>query len=138
MKLKSVIKYVLVFFLFTGIACEETTTLENTFTIGTPKAFRINQLYTSTDGVYNLLINEIGDSRCPEGVECIWSGEVTVKGEWTANKNKSNFELHSIMNQQQTYPTGFTIQIVHADPYPKYGADSKPENLVVTMLIKEK
>lgn len=138
MKLISAIKYLMVLFLFAGMGCEETTIVENTFTIGTPTAFRINQLYTSADGVYNLLIKEIGDSRCPEGVVCIWAGEVTLKGEWTENNNKSNFELHSVLNDQQKEPVGFSIQIVHAEPYPKYGTDSKPENLVITLLIQKK
>ena len=132
------IKFLLVFLFLAGMGCKETTLVENTFTIGTPAGFRINQLYTSTDGVYTLLIKEIVDSRCPEGVECIWSGEVTVKGEWTDNKNKSNFELHSIMNHQQTYPTGFTMKIVDAKPYPKFGTESKPNDLVVTLLIQKK
>jgi len=138
MKLISAIKYLMVLFLLAGMSCEENTIVENTFTIGTPAGFRINQLYTSTDGVYTLLIKEIGDSRCPEGVVCVWAGEVTVKGEWTDNKNKSNFELHSVMNNQQTEPTGFTIQIVHAEPYPKYGTNSKSEDLIVTLLIQKK
>jgi hypothetical protein len=42
------------------------------------------------------------------------------------------------MTAQQTEPSGFTIQIVHAEPYPKYGTDSKPQDLVVTLLIKKK
>jgi hypothetical protein len=128
----------MVFFLLAGMSCEETTLVENTFKIGTPAGFRINQLYTSSDGVYTLLIKEIGDSRCPEGVVCIWSGEVTVKGEWTINKDKSNFELHSVLKDQQTEPVGYTVQIVHAEPYPKYGTETKPEDLVITLLIQKK
>ena len=35
-------------------------------------------------------------------------------------------------------PDGFTIQIVDAKPYPVYGIESKPEDLVVTLLIEKK
>ncbi len=137
MKTFSAIKFILVFFLFVGMGCEETV-LEQGFTIGKEENFQINQLYTSAYGKYTLKLTEINDSRCPEGVECIWSGEVTVKGEWTENGSKSNFEIHSVMKDQTKQPDGYTIQIVDVKPYPKYGTESKPENLVITLLIQKK
>ena len=42
------------------------------------------------------------------------------------------------MNDQTKQPTGYTIQIVDAKPYPKYGIESKPEDMVVTLLIQKK
>lgn len=137
MKTLSVLKYIVVFFLFAGIGCEETF-IEQGFTVGREANFQVNQLYTSADGQYTLKITEISDSRCPEGVQCVWQGEVTVKGEWTENNSKSTFEIHSVLNDQTTQPTGYTIQIVDAKPYPKYGTESKPEYLVVTLLIQKK
>lgn len=136
MKKLSALKYLLVFLLFAGMGCEEIV-LDPVFTVGKVSTFRINQLYTSSDGQYTLLIKEIGDSRCPEGVVCIWRGEVTLKGEWIANNNKTNVELHSVVNDQQKVPEGFTMKIVDAKPYPKYGTESKPEDLVVTLLIQK-
>jgi hypothetical protein len=137
MKYLSVIKYLLIIFLFAGMGCEEIIQ-DQIFTIGRESPFSINQLYTSADGLYTFQINEISDSRCPEGVQCIWQGEVSLKGEWTVNKNKTAIELHSVLNNQQKQPDGFTIQIVDAKPYPKFGTESKPENLVVKLLIQEK
>ena len=136
MKLLSAMKYLMVLFLFTAMSCEETI-VERTFTIGQESTFRINHLYTSSDGQYTLKINEISDSRCPEGVQCVWQGEVTLKGEWTTNSNKSDFELHSVVKASEIQPPGFTIQIVDAKPYPAYGADSRPKDLVITLLINE-
>lgn len=137
MKTLSALKYLLVIFLFAGMGCEEAI-IEQGFTIGKDASFQVNQLYTSADGHYTLKITEVSDSRCPEGVQCIWQGEVTVKGEWTENNNKSTFETHSVLNDQQKQPDGYTIKIVDAKPYPKYGTESKPENLAVTLLIQKK
>lgn len=137
MKTLSAIKYLLVFFLFAGMGCEEAI-IEQGFTVGKEATFQVNQLYTSATGQYTLKITEVSDSRCPEGVQCIWQGEVTLKGEWTENGTKSSFEIHSVMNDQTKQPTGYTIQIVDAKPYPKYGSESKPEDLVVTLLIQKK
>ena len=137
MKTLSVLKYLLVFFLFAGMGCEETI-IDHGFTIGKEANFQVNQLYTSADGQYSLKITEVSDSRCPEGVQCIWQGEVTVTGEFTENGKKSSFEIHSVISQSNKQPDGYSIQIVDAKPYPKYGAESKPEDLVVTLLIQKK
>ncbi|HZL10145.1 MAG TPA: hypothetical protein VFC65_09115 [Prolixibacteraceae bacterium] len=137
MKNRGFIKYILIFLLFAGMGCEEIT-LDQTFTIGKESTFRMNQLYISADGQYTLKISEIGDSRCPEGLLCIWSGEISVNGEWTENKNKTNIELHSVLKDLQTEPTGFSFQIVDAKPYPKIGTETKPEDLVISLLIQKK
>ncbi len=139
MKRFAAIKLFLILFLVAGMSCEETLTDPTfTFTIGKESTFRINQLYTSSDGQYTLQIKEISDSRCPEGVVCVWAGEVSLKGEWTANATKSDFELHSVVSSMQIVPEGFTMQIVDAKPYPKSGTDLKPEDMVITLLIQKK
>jgi hypothetical protein len=136
MKTLSATKYLLVFFLFAGMGCEETI-IEQRFTIGQESNFQINQLYTSADGQYTLKITEIRDSRCPDGAQCDWQGEVTLKGEWTENNSKSTFEIHSVMSGTTKQPTGYAIQIVDAKPYPQVGTEPKPEDLVVTLLIQK-
>jgi hypothetical protein len=137
MKTLSAIKYLVIFFFFAGMGCEKAI-LDQEFTIGKEESFQVNQLYTSDDGQYTLNITEVGDSRCPEGAQCFWQGEVTVKGEWTENTNKSTFEIHSVLSNLTKQPTGYTIQIVDAKPIPKLSSYSKPEDLVVTLLIQKK
>ena len=134
--MKSAIKYLVIFFLFAGMGCEKAI-LDQKFTIGKEETFQLNQLYTSDDGQYTLKITHVGDSRCPEGAYCFWSGEVTVQGEWTENGSKSTFEIHSVMSKLTKQPTGYTIQIVDAKPIPKLSSYSKPEDLVVTLLIRK-
>jgi hypothetical protein len=136
MKLLPAIKFILIFLLFSGMSCEENFP-EPTFSFGNKSGFRINQLYYSSDGNYTFVIHEIGDSRCPEGVECIWQGEISVKGEWTENKTKSEVELHSVLTDLQKIPDGIDIQIIDAKPYPKFGIESKPNDLMITLLIKK-
>jgi hypothetical protein len=130
------IKYLFVFFAILFISCEDTV-LEQGFTLGREASFQVNQLYTSADGFYTLKITEVGDSRCAEGVVCVWSGEVTVKGELTERGQKQTFEIHSIVNQQNVQPEGFAVQIVDVKPYPKYGVETKPEDIIVTLLFKK-
>lgn len=134
MKRISAISCLLFLFLFAGMSCEETV-LEPTFTVGKEINVRLNQPYTSADGQYTLKITDINDSRCPEGAYCIWGGEITAKGQLTQWGKIYDFEIHSEVSQLNVQPDGFTIQIVDAKPYPKVGSGSKPEELVVTLLI---
>jgi len=136
MKTLSAIKYLVIFFLFAGMGCEKAI-FDQEFTIGKEESFQVNQLYTSEDGQYTLKIIDVSDSRCPIGAYCFWSGEVNVNGEWTENGSKSTFEIHSVMSKLTKQPTGYTIQIVDAKPIPKLGTESKPEDLVVTLLIRK-
>lgn len=133
----SALKYLLVLFLFAGMGCEETI-IEQGFTIGKEARFQVDQLYTSADGQYTLKLTEINDTRCAEGVQCVWQGEVSVNGELSKNGNKSPFEIHSVMSNVTKQPTGYTIQIVDVKPYPKYGTEYKLADVVVTLLIQKK
>ena len=137
MKNLPALKFLLVIFLITTMGCEDLVVENQTFKIGQESTFRIHQRYTSTDGPYTLQINEINDSRCPEGVQCVWQGEVTIKGIWTSNSDTSSFEVHSVLKDLNKQPVGFTIQITDALPYPKYGRDDRPEDLIITLLIEE-
>jgi len=137
MKFIVCLKYSLVLLLFTVMGCDEVSNSQ-TFTLGKESTFGINQLYTSTDGRNTLQITEINDSRCPDGVECIWAGEVSLKGEWTGSGIKIPVEFSSVILEQQKVPDGFTIQIVDVKPYPKYGVVTKPEDFVITLLIQKK
>lgn len=136
MKPLFVVKYLIILILFSGTACEEVL-VDQPLRTGKEFTFQINKTYTSEDGNFSLKITDLGDSRCPEGVVCVWQGEVTVKGEWTENNSKSAFELHSVLTDQQKQPEGYTIKLIDAKPYPKYGDDSRPEDLLVTLLIQK-
>lgn len=135
MKTYSYLMFFLILFLFAATSCEDKV-IDQGFALGHEYSFEVNKLYTSEDGRYSLIISEISDSRCPEGVQCIWQGEVTIKGEWAVSGSKSSFEIHSEISQSNKQPDGYTIQIVDAKPYPKFGVESKPENLIVTLLVK--
>lgn len=130
------IKYLFVLFTISVLSCEDTV-LDQGFVLGREASFQVDQLYTSADGNYTLKITDVGDSRCPEGVVCVWSGEVTVNGELTERGQKHTFEIHSVVSQQNVQPEGFTVQVVDVTPYPKYGVETKPEDIVVTLLIKK-
>jgi hypothetical protein len=134
MKPSVAFKFVVLFLFFAGSGCEEAV-LTPTFTIGAASEFRPHLLYTSSDGLYTFRIKEIYDSRCPEGAQCVWSGEIFLKGEWVENRDTTRIELHSVMSDLQKLPVGFNLQIQGANPYPKLNGRSNPDDLLITILV---
>lgn len=69
------------------------------------------------------------DSRCPEGVNCVWEGvavaELEVKG---ASKNASHISLATMTSPQQNFSKtavydGHQIELKNVLPYPKQGVE---------------
>jgi len=78
------------------------------------------------------------DSRCPNGVLCIWEGNATahVWGE-ISPENRSFFDLNS--NPQfrtEVAYLGFIISLLSVAPYPVDGIPIDPNDYVVTMLVE--
>lgn len=63
---------------FAFFSCENEEEGLNYFDLGIECEFEINEEYLSTDEHLQFSIFEINDSRCPNGVMCIWAGEVSV------------------------------------------------------------
>ena len=136
MKTTKLLNCLLTFFLLTGMSCQKLPN-DRDFILGKEASFQINQAYFSSDGMNTFKVKEVNDSRCPEGVVCVWAGEVTLKGDWISNGSTTSVELHSVMSGLQKQPDGYTIKIVDVKPYPKAGVTIQPEDLIITLLIQK-
>jgi hypothetical protein len=108
---------ILAFVICCGFACEN----ENdcvTFKYDTDEVFRNGVVYCPADFSFQLTVEDIQDSRCPEGVVCVWQGEVTVKlsidsgNEETLVLSSYHVPVDTLGNHQ------FSLMEVY--PYPKY------------------
>ena len=88
---------------------------------------------------YKLVLKEVfADSRCPDGVTCVWAGEVSVvisvykDSEWVENKTlvfsgkNDNINMQWIvqyLNENQKTISSMTIA-----PHPKAGKVIKPKD----------
>jgi hypothetical protein len=76
------------------------------------------------------------DSRCPNGVSCVWAGNATVKIE-VSKKNKS-FEgatLNTTVEPKELEYKGFKIKLVSLNPHPTAGATIDPKEYNATMIV---
>lgn len=103
----------------------------------------INQKLDSKSDKEIVLVKVIDDSRCPEGVQCIWAGEVTIEVAAYENKKiveqvqftvntKSKEEIVSWFKKHSPSQTN-ELKGISILPYPKNGVSLKPEDYFIKL-----
>lgn len=104
----------------------------------------IRQEPASKSGKEIVLVKVMDDSRCPEGVQCIWAGEVTIIVAAYENKNlveQVQFTINP--NTVEEVNAWFTEHLPPADknrrginvlPYPKEGVQIKPQDYYIKLM----
>lgn len=95
-------------------------------------------------GYYLKLKSVFDDSRCPEGVTCVWAGEVSVIIE--AYKDKQLIEEKTIIFNSKNREENFKwfenyyskkIKHVRLVPYPKEGVVVKEKNKFIEVVFQD-
>jgi len=103
----------------------------------------INQKLDSKSDKEIVLVKVIDDSRCPEGVQCIWAGEVTIEVAAYENKKiveqvqftvntKSKEEIVSWFTKHLPTQTN-QLKGISILPYPKDGDTRKLEDYFIKL-----
>ena len=75
-----------------------------------------------------------GDSRCPQGVVCVWAGNAEV----ILEVSKHEIALNTILDPNEKVVGDYNIQLRDVIPYPKAGKELKPENYSIKIVISKK
>lgn len=73
-------------------------------------------------------ISVIEDSRCPEGVNCIWAGNAKIKIEVSCNNHKEEFEINTNVGAKGATFDGYAIYLSDLLPVPKEGQTTEKES----------
>ena len=80
----------------------------------------------------------VSDSRCPEGVQCVWQGDAEVALEARAAAGETvALRLHttSIGGREQEAPAfGFRVRLIALEPRPRAGVE-RPKVHQATLLV---
>lgn len=83
------------------------------------------------------LIQVLEDSRCPEGVQCVWAGRARIELEVHDGRTKETAELSTESEETATATAGgLVIHFVQLDPYPQEGQTIEPSEYVATLDVK--
>lgn len=103
---------IFLFIFITATSCEE----EFEVFEGGEFSLILNAPITLIDGSV-LEVQEIEDSRCPEGVDCIWEGRASVLVNWGRNENHS-IQLNNVEYLSQVIER-FKVSFLTLTPYPE-------------------
>jgi hypothetical protein len=111
--------------------------------INAQKTAVFSQKLTKKKGIQLVLKSVVNDSRCPEGVSCIWLGECEI--EVAVYKNRKLISTENIVLSpkatkenlewfQKYYPNQL-IKEINVLPYPKDGILVNPKDFFVKILF---
>lgn len=98
----------------------------NTLKFGEITEIKLGETVENSDYGLSLIVENINDSRCPVGVECIWEGNASVEFKLTTKKGEYKFTLdtHSPPNfKNDTVIEGIKYQLRNVLPYPVHGEE---------------
>lgn len=125
---------ILTFAFCCGFACNHEDDCIS-FRIGEEAILRYGIEYCSGDHALHLQIADIQDSRCPEGLVCIWQGEVTVKFSVNAAAN------YEVVLKSHTHPAetvgNYKFDLIEVNPYPKYKQPLELSDYRVTVKVEQ-
>ncbi len=80
------------------------------------------------------------DSRCPEGTECVWAGQVKVSLKITTGGSDHNIEMLK-KGKQKGGVTGnvgdYTVEMIEVNPYPKDGVKTEKKDYVFNFKVSQ-
>lgn len=81
------------------------------------------------------------DSRCPEGTDCFWAGEVKIA--IAANTGNRSYQIALTREGKQTGPVtlpagNFRISLLEVAPYPKNQKKIPPEDYRIKLSVRRK
>jgi hypothetical protein len=95
-------------------------------------------------GYYLQLANVFDDSRCPEGVQCIWAGEVSVtvnvyKDKKLVEEKDLTFNAANRVENSKWFEKFYSKKIkgFGVMPYPKEGVKVKPKKKYISIVFTD-
>ncbi len=122
---------IFMFLVTTSMSCEKEE-------IEPDRHFRIGEEYTITPDL-SFTIDNISDSRCPEGAVCIWEGDVLM--DFHIKVGNGVIDTTMNLNYHRNKPSefgGLRFEIKDVIPYPILGEEINQKDVrVVMQMVKQ-
>ena len=97
---------------------------------------QIGEQKTATQDKINIkFLSLVEDSRCPEGVNCVWAGNAKIEVEINCGDHKEKFEMNTNLGPKGASFDGYAINLVSLSPYPKEGVTVDAKSYLATFNI---
>lgn len=71
----------------------------------------------------------VGDSRCPEGVNCVWAGDAEIELSVKGKDEPRSVRLHTTLEPKALEVEGSRISLLAVEPYPVMGVEVDPAEI---------
>jgi hypothetical protein len=79
------------------------------------------------------------DSRCPQGVDCIWAGNAEVNLRLTLSASETvTIKLNTNLDPREAEHRGYRVKLARLDPYPKKDVKIEPGEYRATLIVTNK
>ena len=82
------------------------------------------QKVVTKDKIKIKFLSVVEDSRCPEGVNCIWAGNAKIKIEVSQKNQKEIFDINTNLGEKGVSFKDYAINLEKLTPAPKKGQAS--------------
>ena len=109
--------------------------------VGLQEIFELSVGQTATVKGENLNITLDGvpeDSRCPEGVECIWTGDATVDLSLLKGNQSGSLKLHTHIDPKQGEFLDYTVRLVDLKPLPSVNKPIPQEQYRAVLVVSKR
>lgn len=99
--------------------------------------------FIKSEGLQIKFLDITGDSRCPEGVDCFWSGDIVIDVEVSIDKDflelQQEQEIKSQLNmhKKELLFQGYSIKLIKVDPYPKENLETKERDYIASFIVEK-
>ena len=97
------------------------------------------QVMIANEGLKISFIYVAEDSRCPEGVTCVWAGNGKVVLRLSkARRRAGTMRLNTNLDPKQDDYRGYDVRLVSLNPHPKKNVPIKKKDYVATLVVSRK
>jgi hypothetical protein len=91
------------------------------------------------EGMAVVFESVLEDSRCPEGVDCIWSGNAKIKLRSSKQKQTpATIELNTDVESKSSSYLNYEIRLIALKPRPKSDKPVQPDEYRATLVVTKK
>jgi hypothetical protein len=124
-------------FIFAAAVAEPAASIPKEAALGQEFEIKIGQQVSIRSEGLKLSFTQVAeDSRCPEGVQCIWAGNGKIVLRVSqARRRSSVMRLNTTTDPKQAAYRGYEVKLVGLNPYPKKDAPIRRREYVATLVV---
>lgn len=113
--------------------------IKSDFNLNDTVSINAKQMLTNRAESFSITFDSVkNDSRCPEGVICIWAGNAWAVFNYTKGRNAVFFTLSTLQSLgNDTTIDGYNIKLISLLPYPAVNRQITQDEYVAKLLIRK-